>query len=469
MDLNAQRWRRWFAAVYLSFGLLYAALIPPGHVPDESLHFVWSYQIATGDLGNADPADPNRGTVPEKIGAISYSFPPQTPNRWERFRELMAKADESTRSRESIQRFYPLPTYLPQALALSLGRLLHLPPIVLFYFGRLAMLVLSSLVFLWILRHQARLEYLWILLLPITVQECVSYSADSVVIPLSMAILAILHSETARTAAIRWFGFALTVWLAFTKVPYALVGLATLAETRDGLRSRARHLGYSAIILGSIAFAFAYDLKLATDQYPAANSNPGYAIDRLAQLALVRNNPFSFALILIRTFAVKLWTWIQMLYWLGTFEVFIPVAFVLLSLASLGFNARRNKSSSRTRMLGVFAIFSIAYAFIALSQYAVWSRVGAPLVEGIQGRYFLPLLPMIFSSLMAAPLEQVRFGKVFRAISILVLAAGVQGMLTKYYGYSALVATLSALAVAFSVGAAAEGFSRARPQSMSQR
>ena len=32
---------------------------------------------------------------------------------------------------------------------------------------------------------------------------------------------------------------------------------------------------------------------------------------------------------------------------------------------------------------------------IYLSQYLTWSRVGAELVDGPQGRYFLPLLPVL--------------------------------------------------------------------------
>ena len=79
----------------------------------------------------------------------------------------------------------------------------------------------------------------------------------------------------------------------------------------------------------------------------------------------------------------------------------IVAEWLLLLWVGLSCGVRWNLSARLTAI----AASAITIFGISLAQYLVWSIICGDTIEGIQGRYFLPILPLLLFSLAAKPRE----------------------------------------------------------------
>jgi len=56
-------------------------------------------------------------------------------------------------------------------------------------------------------------------------------------------------------------------------------------------------------------------------------------------------------------------------------------------------------SSATANRLLALGIFIATAAGVLLSQFLVWSAICGDVIEGVQGRYFLPVLPLLLVSM----------------------------------------------------------------------
>lgn len=84
------------------------------------------------------------------------------------------------------------------------------------------------------------------------------------------------------------------------------------------------------------------------------------------------------------------------------------------------------------------AIVLATLVLISASQYAVWTPLGARFVEGIQGRYFIPVAPFAVWALhgpwLAGKIPAGRLRLAVAAFAILGFAFSVRAILARYYG-----------------------------------
>ncbi|NTW21632.1 MAG: DUF2142 domain-containing protein [Nostocales cyanobacterium W4_Combined_metabat2_030] len=119
------------------------------------------------------------------------------------------------------------------------------------------------------------------------------------------------------------------------------------------------------------------------------------------QLAYILNHPWQYLLITGKTFIVYgreyLEQFIGRLGWIDTrlpLPHLITYALLLVAVA-LGTNQPEIRLSWRQKSL-VLLILIINSLFIATMLYLSWMPVGSQIIEGIQGRYFIPLGPLLF-------------------------------------------------------------------------
>ena len=127
--------------------------------------------------------------------------------------------------------------------------------------------------------------------------------------------------------------------------------------------------------------------------------NPG--VSAKDQLFFVLLHPFNFIQILTNTLftfnlgmfpfiIVGVWGWPDMPlpYW-----VYIIYFFALFVIAVLDKNPIKIALVQKYIFLGLFLFITIT---IFLIEYITWTSVGAPVIFGIQSRYFIPILPLLF-------------------------------------------------------------------------
>jgi hypothetical protein len=67
---------------------------------------------------------------------------------------------------------------------------------------------------------------------------------------------------------------------------------------------------------------------------------------------------------------------------------------------------KEDKEPSRKPRAGLFIVFVIAYITTILSLYITFNRVGNDVVEGVQGRYFTTVMPLLFLAVTCLPVSK---------------------------------------------------------------
>jgi uncharacterized membrane protein len=85
----------------------------------------------------------------------------------------------------------------------------------------------------------------------------------------------------------------------------------------------------------------------------------------------------------------------------------------------------------------LLAICCVCFCLITMAQYLSWTKPGAPVVEGVQGRYFIPLVMpalLILSNRIKPHRIKWLLGGIVTVYSALVLRATCLAVFSRYYG-----------------------------------
>jgi uncharacterized membrane protein len=95
--------------------------------------------------------------------------------------------------------------------------------------------------------------------------------------------------------------------------------------------------------------------------------------------------------------------WCQFIGQPGWLDVVLPVPFIAGASAALGLAAFASCLGPARRPWLAGVAVSLAAGSLAIAQYVTWTRPGAPLIDGLQGRYLLPPAAILSLALPAIP------------------------------------------------------------------
>jgi uncharacterized membrane protein len=341
--------------------------------------------------------------------------------------------------------------HLPQALGIAAGRLLGLGPLWLVYLGRLANLVIATLL-TWSAIRIAPLggwAFCWLALSPMAASSRASLSPDALTNAAALLFLAevarLIWGEAPPAArdVLRVGGAA--VLLCLTKLPYCLLLLALLAVPGPRLQLGRRPgawLGAAAATGTALAFT------VWTARTYGRTLVAGFGIDQDRQILGILVHPLRFLAMLGSHYAHFAPRYAAQVAGrqLGWLDVMVPVAWpaaYLLALAAVVLLAGNPRVVVQVRQRLLFvAILVGVLVVVAASQYVVWTPVGADDVRGLQGRYFLPVAPLLVLALHRRPFRLWSWHELPpRAVAatlglacLLLTAASWAAMLRRYYG-----------------------------------
>jgi len=416
----------------LSFisGIILVFLIPPFQSPDEPEHFFRVFQISEGHItSEVRPQDrgPNAlvvagGMMPQifvdqNTQFYRLAFDPSVKTSWNEITaQVRAPGDINKRvfavfSNTAV--YSPL-AYAPQTITLLLGRMLRLPPLMLLYCGRLgSVLAWTSLGYLSLrLTPVLRGAFLLLLLMPMPLFLSAVLSADVMTSALAILLVAFcLHEATAagpmRLSALLAL-LILTVCLSLTKLAYLPLLLLFFLIPARRLGSAWRYwLFFAATVLVNVIAVRAW---LGMTPGLGMTLRPqDHALAPVQQLAWVEHHPLDFLNLYWHTIRAKaVWWMVALVGALGWLDTHLPRAFLIGYLLAIVLSAVFGRSSakaiwlfrSRWALLALLAAIVFPMGAIGLMDYVTWTDLGAPRVEGIQGRYFMPLVPV---ALLLAP------------------------------------------------------------------
>lgn len=426
--------RRFWCLAYLCLCapvcIALALIVPPGEVADEAAHLARAAALMQGDLiGHRESVRYADGSTHVAAGVrIDPVWEKAARSRPKDFSGGLAAEDGAPDARGRV--FVPLYTvgtyppflYAPAALGLAAGRILGLAPEVCIYLGRLAnatatvALALAALA----LATRGRAALFALLALPMTLSLAASFNQDALIIALAALAAALLtpRAPAGPAARLRLSGAILAIALVvLAKPPYA--GLATMLLVplgRGGSGGLARHAGrrFAAAVLavlpaalwtaGATAFVatpvprYAYEAgPLWSGPRPATFT----ATDPKVQGLILLEKPSRLAtlpghffgaikhLIVLAQGAVGIFGWLD-----RPLPGFVYAVWAAALLGALLLPGRGTRPPWPERLILPAAALASLW-LVVLSQYLTWTDVGADRIDGPQGRYLLPLVPML--------------------------------------------------------------------------
>lgn len=405
-----------FLITALILGFIYSFLIPAYCVPDEAAHTDAVYSISNRLLGISEIPGPNRiykRTCDIKIlngklnGDIQYQYK-------KTYDDLFTTTKDETlqiaRNRSPVNNVTTL-HYLPAAIGFTFARVLHFNHFFMHLLGRLFnMAAMIYLIYIAIRKMPFAKPLIAVLgLLPMTLQQIASVSYDGLIIASAYVFTAYCfhllwekNISVTDIAVTVFSGCILTMSKAGVYIP--LLGLFLLVPY---MRKSQKKKWFVEMVLALTSLAIMFTaqfspLILSILGRRQATVSLGGTATSLYTVAYLIENPKA----LIRIFENTFWEWGD--YYLrgmlgsplGVLNVSIPwfilIAFlILLLLCAMKHSHDKDNWTKISRTYGVFLCLA-SIMLILTSLLLTWTRIGETSVQGIQGRYFLPLAVLGF-------------------------------------------------------------------------
>lgn len=457
-----------FVIIALLFGLVFVKEVPLFWNLDESAHFSRAYQVSEGRFLAQKLPDSNYGdyvpadivqlhvTVHQDLGALALG--PVFHRH-----DLRHEARQKSIAKQSINQpkkamfdfpgsaaYSPVAYIAPAAGILtcrvancSLGDTILLAR----FFGLIAYVGVVAFS-IWLLRtKKIRWLIFAVALLPIAIFQAAAVSADEPIIALSLLLFAILMkalSDKKLSPLLIVLLAVVAVYIPLIKSTYGLLDLSIVPVVMLIFKDKKKVLVYvagSALIIAVLTLGWLHLARgpsKAISTLQASNPATHSFVSIRRQSSFVLHKPFGFVQTLTRTGMLDEPYWVYSTtgeFALNAVQIPLTAAvFAYIILVGSVFYARNELIRFRRSavILGLVSVLTALGIFGTL--YLTFTPVGSSMIAGVQGRYFVPLIPFFFVGVAAViPARLLMSPKtaaiLFSASSCVLLFSGVL-----YYG-----------------------------------
>lgn len=390
----------------LVFGLVYVFILPPFQSVDEASHFYRSYGIISNSplaqkidnqVGDYLPASL------EKL-ASKYDFLIKNIDKKIDAKYILDSAQIKLNPSEikfiNFQNtaIYSPVCYLTQMPGMYIAKAVGASPLVIFYVGRLSNLLFFTLITYFAIKIMPfyKLTMMLLALMPMTLSLAGALTSDVMVIGLNflwVAVLLRLIFENKKINNLHIAGLiSLALILALCKHYFLLIPLIFLLPSAKFKTNR----GYFVCILGTLLVSVVGILfwqNIVNGLYVDLNANANAS----AQLAFILKNPLSYLAVILKTLIVKIpriiITMVGVLGWQDTRLDFMTyILYPMMILLSIAAEKPHEFKFEGWQKLILVLDIIFAVFVIFTTMYLMWSQVGSPVIYGLNGKYFIPLM-----------------------------------------------------------------------------
>ncbi len=403
----------------LSMGMMLA--LPIWRAPDETAHLQRTWQIS---LGNWFPDEETGGVFYEPqnfLDGVRDSTNIRLYNviaKWGSQMDTEHLVESDLAANTGI---YPISNYFPQALGMALVRLFTGSRMAIFYGAMFAAWVVTLALFYYAVKRMPAGKTLMIAitLMPMMLQEAVSASADGMTCAANMALAAFVADACVHPRTFTWkrklWLFALMALVGTLKMLYIPVIFLSFAIPASCFGTKRRKYAQLSLMTAAIiGFAIVWML-FCNANYVGAETGRGGSMRE--QLTWILQNPLGLLAVLGRTVFQQFGWQMEMivgkdLSWLNLplpALVYWALVLVLLCIVS------RDEGIAQTgAQIAAFKRVSLALSalcvLVVMMSLLIWETpCGSESVIGVQGRYFIPQLPLLYLALKrgaGAPTEK---------------------------------------------------------------
>lgn len=402
---------RLFLVVAIILGITFSLLNGPFQGPDENVHFYRAYQISTGEIMEEHVGNKIGGYLPKSIlktykeVSLNVAFHTATPIDTNKFRKyLNVRLDKKNVAFEdfSTAAMYSPIVYIPQAIGIEIGKIFGLSPLILMYLGRISNLICWAIIVYIALKILPfkKLGMAFLALAPMSLYQASSLSSDAITNALAFLSIALIlryafdeKLELRRKHLI--YLFVLLVALSLCKqVYFAFVLLFLLIPRKKFKSTKVYFITFICLIFSCIAFLGIWSvITSSSTEFSKGAVVPG------EQVKFVLKYPFYYIRTIWNTFVIQkqfyFHSYIAEFGWLDTlapryvYKVF-TLGFLLILIFDDGI-----KLNTVQRIIFVVTFLSLI-VLVMTALYVIWTNVGASAITGVQGRYFIPIIPLVF-------------------------------------------------------------------------
>lgn len=450
--------------------LITALITPPGQSPDEVTHYARALGLLHGAVLGVKQSDTDpltgkiewrtgvrvdAGDLGASFGSVTWLFnrPVETLDDWNKIEQAPQNPTLFYVNLPNTATYFPA-AYVPGALGIAVAKYgFNDTPLHCFIMARLFMaaaFLLAGLATLYIAAYGEAL-LATVLLLPMTLFLAGTMNQDGLLTAMTCLAAACLTRATRGWRIAGLVAFALVLG---AKPPYILLmGAFTLPLFAPGFWRRFLDMAVLLLpVLGWIVvIALFVVVPYGKQQYfpgPLYTGDHGVVMDHAnaaAQLHILLERPRRFlALPYYSTMRDAYADFITVIGVLGPLQIVMPHSYYdwwggCLVFAALGLLLTRRPEVPPPRMallnfIAIMGAIGVTYWLLDITFYLDWTNVGAPDIDGIQGRYlllFLPFLLFAIPSLQSVPgLRRMRF-----TLPPLLLALPPAGMAVFDIGY----------------------------------
>jgi uncharacterized membrane protein len=405
-----------FLILGATFAILFCIATPALLVGDEPTHFYRSYQISEGQLVGEKQGDLSGGWLPKSVlytkekltGNIEMN--PEVKFDTEVLPELynlpLNNDDQVFERFPNTVVYTPIP-YVPQVIGILIGKTFGASPLVLIYLARIVN-ILFFLGFAYAVIKKTPFHkwvFCLLCLTPTFVFQGASASVDVFTLGICFLttayFLSFAFDENNKLEKPDIAKIFILCWLTvLSKQAYVFLPLLFLIIPYRKFNSVRTYLitfvSLIAVCWGSVAVWAKFAVKPIYTQY-----RTDIAINPDEQTAFIISNPFTFLKIAVTDYILHgkyyFHGFFGQLTWLDlSVPVYLPEFLFLLMLAFAMLDKESKIIVSKFSKSVFFAIFVGTLLLISAVLYMTWSPIHGNDINGIQGRYFIPLGPLFF-------------------------------------------------------------------------
>ena len=395
-----------FLILSIFLGITYMFAMPLEVIPDENGHFFRAYNISDGHL-ITDKNSENQGAayIPKSaVHIFDITNLQSTYNYIDDFKEELdyEKNNENNTTFTNVggQALYSPICYIPQVIGILVGKILKLPMLFICYLTRLFNLATWIAIIYFTLKFlpSNKLAILMLIMLPVNIQQAASCSADALTNCISFAIVAyvLYYIETKKKISKISYVIAscLAILMSMCKIVYLPICLIYYLIPKECFNNNKDKLLKVTVLGIFVTVINLIWLKISSTYLFQVNEG----VDGEQQALFILSNPFRFLYLVwisIYTYGAG---YLYNFNSIGSYNIplsgFYYALYYFIIFFVIIFDSFNQNITKYTKFLIAFIIIvSVLLTFASL--YVQWCSVGAPIIDGVQGRYFIPLLPLL--------------------------------------------------------------------------
>lgn len=407
-----------FAIVSLAAGLVLCITLPrtTGVSWDDEAHFVRSMHMSYFGTPKITRAELSLGNI---------SLPPVYD---EESIQVQAQKLEQMFSEGAVAETIPRPyrintgiTYLPAAIGLFIGRLLHLRYTLILVMGRISSLLFYTIIVYFSIKKTpvGKMIMTVYALLPTNIFLACNYSYDTWITALTMLWLAIFFKEWKCKERSMTTGKTIVMLSIFVlayihKVIYGVLGIIFLLMPKEKFVSpNKRNRFYGMIFLAIFVLALIGLLGFVASPASFSDVRGGTDVNAIEQIKFIIGHPISYAFILIKHLFSYFSLGFSQNYMMSmAYMGYVKCHLETIALLTAVIFTDRNETDiiivdGKWKRIFVYLAVLAAVSLASTSVYISFTPVRSEVINGAQGRYLLPAILPAFIFLGTGKIKNV--------------------------------------------------------------